>query len=140
MKPKTWILSGTEILRELEESANKKLNIHSNSLDNIDWIACYEKLHKNTVKNIPKDNTGRLTSNGIRTSHILIPDNSLPKPLGSLKSGLTKTRTKLKKSTNLPKERQKTSMGKIESSIGEGTQKPFMIVHQRKGQSIKKHH
>ena len=46
MKSNPWVVAGSSILNELEESATKKLNKHSNSLDNIDWLACYDKLKK----------------------------------------------------------------------------------------------
>lgn len=40
---KHYTVAGSNILCNLEESANKQLNIHSNSLDNTDWVACHEQ-------------------------------------------------------------------------------------------------
>ena len=74
VKAKPCILTGSmaissNILKGLEEAANKKLNKHSSSLDNTDWMACYEKLRKELNLNSPKDSepvSGRASMNGIR--------------------------------------------------------------------------
>eukprot|EP00826_Nyctotherus_ovalis_P031484 TRINITY_DN2516_c0_g1_i2.p1 TRINITY_DN2516_c0_g1~~TRINITY_DN2516_c0_g1_i2.p1 ORF type:complete len:413 (+),score=110.88 TRINITY_DN2516_c0_g1_i2:629-1867(+) len=43
---KHYTVTGSNILCNLEESANKQLNLHSNSLDNTDWVACHEQTFK----------------------------------------------------------------------------------------------
>ncbi len=80
-KAKPCILTGSNILRGLEESANKKLNKHSSSLDNTDWMACYEKLRKELNLNSPKDApvSGRVSVNSVRPNGVVLLGEYLPK-------------------------------------------------------------
>ena len=80
-KGKPNILGGNSILKGLEESANKKLNKHSSSLDNTDWMACYEKIRKDVNLNSPKDVpvSGRVSVNGTRPNGVVLLADYLPK-------------------------------------------------------------
>lgn len=76
------VLGGSNILKGLEESANKKLNKHSSSLDNTDWMACYEKLRKEINLNSPKDApsiSGRVSVNSVRPNGVVLLGEYLPK-------------------------------------------------------------
>ena len=87
IKSNPWVVAGSSILNELEESATKKLNKHSNSLDNIDWLACYDKLKKEL-----KPKGCQISSN--RATGVVMTDKFLKG-----KIGMTKAQVKLKKST-----------------------------------------
>lgn len=77
-KPKPSILTASisissNIVSELEEKANKKLNKHCNSLDNTDWVAQYAKLRSEININSPREAeviNGRVSANSIRPVEI----------------------------------------------------------------------
>lgn len=59
----------SNIVSELEEEANKKLNKHCKSLDNTDWVAQYAKLRTGFNFNSPKNSemaSGRASTNSVR--------------------------------------------------------------------------
>lgn len=130
---KQWMAAGSSTLRGLEESANRKLNKHSSSLDNTDWIAYYERLRKDFSVNSPK-NPGHVSVNSNRSNGVVIAEKFLKE------SGLTKAQARLKKSTNLGKERYQQGLNTERfNSIPEGrrtalncTPKPILLLHQKK--------
>jgi len=60
---KHYTLTGNNILCDLEESANRQLNLHSNSLDNTDWVACHEQYKS---ENLIKSKKNALEKNKIQ--------------------------------------------------------------------------
>lgn len=129
---KQWIIAGSNTLRGLEESANKKLNKHSSSLDNTDWIAYYEKLRKDLSVNSPK-NPGHVSVNSNRSNGVVIAEKFLKE------TGLTKAQARLKKSTNMGKEKYQVGLNTERYNIPEGrrtalssTPKPILLLHQKK--------
>eukprot|EP00826_Nyctotherus_ovalis_P018621 TRINITY_DN15598_c0_g2_i2.p1 TRINITY_DN15598_c0_g2~~TRINITY_DN15598_c0_g2_i2.p1 ORF type:complete len:160 (+),score=13.02 TRINITY_DN15598_c0_g2_i2:221-700(+) len=130
---KPWTVTGSNTLRGLEKSANKKLNKHSNSLDNTDWIAYHEKLRKDISVNSPKS-LGRVSVTNNRTKGVVIAEKFFKE------SGLTKAQARLKKSTNLAKSKhqQGLAIGRL-NSISDGrrttiskTPRPILLLHQKK--------
>ena len=99
-KNKPWITTGNNIFRGLEESANRKLNKHSSSLDNTDWIACYEKLRKDHNPSSRKD-TGRISASSIRVDGC---EKKTPK------QSLIRVEAQLKKSTNMIKAKSRLAL------------------------------
>lgn len=130
---KPWTVTGSNTLRGLEKSANKKLNKHSNSLDNTDWIAYHEKLRKDISVNSPKS-LGRVSVTNNRSDGIVTAEKLLKE------SGLTKAQARLKKSTNLAKSKQQQGLnvGRL-NSVSDGrrtavskTPRPILLLHQKK--------
>lgn len=130
---KPWVITGSNTLRGLEESANKKLNKHSSSLDNTDWIAYYDKLRKDLGINSPKT-SGHVSVNSNRTNGVVMADKFLKG------SGLARAQARLKKSTNLTKEKHRAGLNTERlNNIPEGrrtalsnTPKPVLLLHQKK--------
>jgi len=120
---------GSNTLRGLEESANKKLNKHSSSLDNTDWIAYYEKLRKDLSINSPK-NPGHISVNSNRSNRVVIAEKFLKE------TGLTKAQARLKKSTNMGKERglntERYNVPEGRRTALSSTPKPILLLHQKK--------
>jgi len=123
------MMIGSNTLRGLEESANKKLNKHSSSLDNTDWIAYYEKLRKDLSINSPK-NPGHISVNSNRSNRVVIAEKFLKE------TGLTKAQARLKKSTNMGKERglntERYNVPEGRRTALSSTPKPILLLHQKK--------
>ena len=123
-------------MRGLEESANKKLNKHSSSLDNTDWIAYHVKLHKDASLNAAKE-AGRISVQSGRTNGVVLAE----KCIKGQKPPLTKAQARLKKSTNMIKEKCKNGNNterlnnipdRRRTAMGSGTPKPTSLIHQKK--------
>jgi hypothetical protein len=123
------MMTGSNTLRGLEESANKKLNKHSSSLDNTDWIAYYERLRKDLSVNSPK-NPGHISVNSNRSNGVVIAEKFLKE------TGLTKAQARLKKSTNMGKERglntERYNVPEGRRTALNSTPKPILLLHQKK--------
>ncbi len=140
----------SHILRGLEESANKKLNKHSSSLDNTDWMACYERLRKELNLNSPKDAppaSGRISMNSMRPSAAggvvllgeYIPKRSLVTPTPTAGNPFTssknpKTHSQKQSQGQRTKPILVTSSGKFTSMMGllgkqdgKGVQRPIVV-------------
>ena len=149
--PPSAMPSPSTLFTGLEQAAQKKLNKHSSSLDNTDWMACYEKARKGLNPGSPLDaqlGVNRVTSNGTRpaANHVvLIAGCRLPRPL------LTPTAASRPPSEAPSKPSQKTETaglagsknswaelksGGAESKMmrGSGSQKFLQKVMQRQGQ------
>ncbi len=149
----------SHILRGLEESANKKLNKHSSSLDNTDWMACYEKLRKELNLNSPKDvppASGRVSMNSMRPGSGVvllgeyIPKRPLVTPVPSAANPFTARpraaghEPKAKRlSKSKPKPVLVTNNGKFDSMLsqmegkrpvldGKGVQRPVVLSHHKR--------
>ncbi len=98
------IPSGSSFFTGLEQAAQKKLNKHSSSLDNTDWMACYERARKGLSAASPKDAPpNRAAANGTRPTPnnvVLISGCRLPRPLLTPTSG---SRPIPEGSSNIPK-------------------------------------
>ena len=118
------IMVGGNILSELEESAKKKLNKHSSSLDNTDWLACYDKLKKEI------NTKGNYYINTDRTSGVMMVEK-----LRKGRPTTTKAQRQMKKGAKyrlgMNTERiQKIPEGR-RTALGGGTPKA-MIFHRKK--------
>ena len=162
-KSKPYILTATggvtnSILKGLEESANKKLNKHSSSLDNTDWMACYEKIRKDLNVNSPKDiqtSAGRISVNSVRPAGNVVllseyvPKRPLVTPVPSSNPFQAKPQTArpieghaVKKQPGKPKPALVTGNGKLggmllqlggkQGVFDKGAQRPVVLAHHKR--------
>ena len=132
---KPCIFMGSNILNELQESANQGLNQHSNSLDRTDWIACANcsnsgriSLNSDKAKAPLSENikSGLITSKGL---------SMIPKSQLETKAELAVRKEKFKPTVFLKKEKFNTLMKRIEgikASTAKGVQRPIVFPRSNK--------